>query len=287
MSHAVEVLQGDCHIDFGESVREDQGLEIQAGMWWGSESQMGQPDLSSKRRLAAQDRAVRAQDQPIRTLSLRPLLSPLAGIQLAPSTSAAFEATTQCDGCGSPPREGAARFCEENMLRQLEEFLGAHGARHERIDHREAFTSQGRGGGRSRLRLVLGEGGDRQGARGASHGRAPRMLHHRHGPAQGPDRSRRDRASERRREILKTFPGCELGAIPPFGRLFRVPTLVEEALVDQREITVPVGDHRTAIRMRAADYLRLAEPHLGQFAVHEETFPVHPGPRARRGEPAR
>lgn len=88
-------------------------------------------------------------------------------------------------------------------------------------------------------------------------------------------------------EILKTFPGCELGAIPPFGRLFRVPTLVEEALVDQREITVPAGDHRTAIRMRAADSLRLAEPHLGQFAVHEETFPVHPGPRARRGEPAR
>jgi hypothetical protein len=28
------------------------------------------------------------------------------------------------------------------MLRQLEEFLGTHGARHERIDHREAFTSQ-------------------------------------------------------------------------------------------------------------------------------------------------
>ena len=25
-------------------------------------------------------------------------------------------------------------------------------------------------------------------------------------------------------EILRTFPGCELGAIPPFGRLFRVPT---------------------------------------------------------------
>jgi hypothetical protein len=35
MSHAVEVVQGDCHIDFGESVREGQGLEIQAGMWWG------------------------------------------------------------------------------------------------------------------------------------------------------------------------------------------------------------------------------------------------------------
>jgi Ala-tRNA(Pro) deacylase len=83
-------------------------------------------------------------------------------------------------------------------------------------------------------------------------------------------------------EILKTFPGCELGAIPPFGRLFGLPTFVEEALVNQRDITMPAGDHRSAVRMRASEYVRLAEPRLGQFAVHEaQSFPVHPRPRGR------
>jgi Ala-tRNA(Pro) deacylase len=82
-------------------------------------------------------------------------------------------------------------------------------------------------------------------------------------------------------EILKAFPGCALGAIPPVGRLFGVPTFVEEALVNQLDVGMPAGDHRSAIRMRATEYLRLAEPRLGQFAVHEgETFPVHPKSRA-------
>jgi Ala-tRNA(Pro) deacylase len=78
-------------------------------------------------------------------------------------------------------------------------------------------------------------------------------------------------------EMLAGFPGCELGAIPPFGRLFGVPTVVEEGLVEQLDVTLPAGDHRTAIRMRATDYVRLAEARLGRFAVHEsEEFPVHP-----------
>ena len=55
-----------------------------------------------------------------------------------------------------------------------------------------------------------------------------------------------------------------------------MPTFVEEARVEQREIVMPAGDHRTALRMRAADYLDLAEPRLGRFAVHEGSFPVHP-----------
>ena len=82
-------------------------------------------------------------------------------------------------------------------------------------------------------------------------------------------------------EILAGFPGCALGATPPFGRLFGIPTVVDESLVEQRDIVLPSGDHRTAIRMRATDYVTLAEARSGHFAVHEsEEFPVHPHPRA-------
>jgi Ala-tRNA(Pro) deacylase len=88
-------------------------------------------------------------------------------------------------------------------------------------------------------------------------------------------------------EILAGFPGCALGATPPFGRLFGIPTVVDESLVEQRDIVLPAGDHRTAIRMRTADYLELAEPRAGHFAVHEaHEFPVHPHPRVRGARPS-
>ncbi len=70
-------------------------------------------------------------------------------------------------------------------------------------------------------------------------------------------------------ELLRLAPGCDPGAIPPLGRLFGVPTFVDHRLVNQREITMPAGDARTAIRMRAKEYLRLAAPRIGYFAVHE------------------
>lgn len=88
-------------------------------------------------------------------------------------------------------------------------------------------------------------------------------------------------------EILAGFHGCALGATPPFGWLFGIPTVADESLLEQRDIVLPAGDHRTAIRMRAADYLRLAEARCGHFAVHEaQPFPVHPHPRVRAARPS-
>lgn len=171
------------------------------------------------------------------------------------------------------------------MLRQLEEFLGTQGTRHERITHGEAFTSQEEAAalhvsGWSWAKVVIVK--EREGL-------AMAVL-----PACCTVDMDRLKGVIGRGEItlasvedmLKAFPGCEMGAIPPFGRLFRVPTFVDEALVDQREMTMPAGDHRTAIRMRVPDYLELAKARLGQFAVHEDTFPAHPPPTgAPRQEP--
>jgi Ala-tRNA(Pro) deacylase len=171
------------------------------------------------------------------------------------------------------------------MLRRLQEFLGAHAAKYERVVHKEAFTAQEEAAaahisGWSWAKVVIVK--EREGFAMAV---LPACC------AIDMDRLKGliglgeiELASVE--EILKTFPGCELGAVPPFGRLFEVPTFVEEAFVNQRDITMPAGDHRSAIRMRATEYLRLAEPRRGQFAVHEgETFPVHPTPRARARTP--
>jgi Ala-tRNA(Pro) deacylase len=82
-------------------------------------------------------------------------------------------------------------------------------------------------------------------------------------------------------EILRLAPHFELGALPPFGRLIGVPTFVEEAFVNQREIVIPGGDHRTALRMGTSEYMRLAEPRTARFAVHGTEFPISPRPGAR------
>jgi Ala-tRNA(Pro) deacylase len=73
-------------------------------------------------------------------------------------------------------------------------------------------------------------------------------------------------------EILRAVPGCEPGAIPPFGALFGMPTYADQALVGEGEITMPAGDTATAVRLRTAEFLRLAAPRIGRFAIHDSAL---------------
>jgi Ala-tRNA(Pro) deacylase len=68
-------------------------------------------------------------------------------------------------------------------------------------------------------------------------------------------------------EIRAACPGSEPGAVPPFGRLWGMETVLDQMLVDRPALTLPAGDHRTAIEMRTTEYLRLADPRVGPFAV--------------------
>lgn len=171
------------------------------------------------------------------------------------------------------------------MHERLEELLGVRGVRYELVPHLEAFTAQEEAAkahvsGWSWAKTVVVKD---------PVGLALAVL-----PASCTadlDRlkgliGRGDIRLASVEEILAGFPGCALGATPPFGGLFGVPTVVDESLVEQRDIVLPAGDHRTAIRMRTADYLRLAEARSGHFAIHEaQAFPVHPRPRGRGARP--
>lgn len=75
-------------------------------------------------------------------------------------------------------------------------------------------------------------------------------------------------------EIRGVVPDCAPGAIPPFGTLWGLRTFVDGALVNTRDITMPAGDFATAIRMRTAEFRRLADAHLGDFAVPVESVTV-------------
>jgi len=64
----------------------------------------------------------------------------------------------------------------------------------------------------------------------------------------------------RERDFAEFFPGCELGAMPPFGNLYEVPVIVDESLAHDEEICFNAGTHTELIRMSYADFDALVKP---------------------------
>jgi len=70
------------------------------------------------------------------------------------------------------------------------------------------------------------------------------------------------------KDIGKIFDDCELGAEPPFGNLYDLPTIMDKALEGDDHITFQGGTHDKAIRMSMADYRKLVEPKVLEFSYH-------------------
>ncbi len=62
---------------------------------------------------------------------------------------------------------------------------------------------------------------------------------------------------------------CEPGAAPPFGVLYDLPVYASLALAEDEEITFNGGTHDQAVRMRFADWEKLAKPTLMRLAKRE------------------
>jgi Ala-tRNA(Pro) deacylase len=69
-------------------------------------------------------------------------------------------------------------------------------------------------------------------------------------------------------EMGRLFPDCEVGAIPPFGSLYHLPTLVDESLAEDDKIVFEAQNHEEAIRMSYRDYEAIEHPVKGRFAHH-------------------
>jgi Ala-tRNA(Pro) deacylase len=66
-------------------------------------------------------------------------------------------------------------------------------------------------------------------------------------------------------EFRNSFPSCEVGAMPPFGNLFGLPTYCDRALEREHHIEFNAGTHHETIRIAFADFERLANPKLISF----------------------
>ncbi len=69
-------------------------------------------------------------------------------------------------------------------------------------------------------------------------------------------------------EFSDVFPGCEVGAMPPFGNLFGLPVYADRSLEQTPEIVFSAGTHTLTARMAFADFVRLVKPRMDEFAVH-------------------
>ena len=67
-------------------------------------------------------------------------------------------------------------------------------------------------------------------------------------------------------EVTRLFPGCETGAMPPFGNLFGMPVWVDDTLGREAETVFTAGNHRETVHMRYADFVRLVRPSFGDLA---------------------
>jgi Ala-tRNA(Pro) deacylase len=68
-------------------------------------------------------------------------------------------------------------------------------------------------------------------------------------------------------EFAAQFPGCEVGAMPPFGNLYGVDVFADPSLGDYEEIVFNAGTHTELIRMRYDDFERLVHPKVAALAA--------------------
>lgn len=69
------------------------------------------------------------------------------------------------------------------------------------------------------------------------------------------------------KEFQDMFPGCEVGAMPPFGNLFGLPVYLAETLAKDEEIAFNAGTHTELIKLKYTDFSELVKPVILKFSL--------------------
>lgn len=68
-------------------------------------------------------------------------------------------------------------------------------------------------------------------------------------------------------EFKGLFPGCEPGAMPPFGNLWDMPVFVCETLAEDEEIAFNAGSHTELVKLSFTDFAKLVDPKVTRFSA--------------------
>lgn len=85
-------------------------------------------------------------------------------------------------------------------------------------------------------------------------------------------------------EMSRLYPGCEVGATPPLGTLYKQRVFVDQSLFGDPEIVFDAGSHDRAIRMHYGDFVEVAKPVVGSFGCLPK--PGTAAPQGRTPGPA-
>ncbi len=72
---------------------------------------------------------------------------------------------------------------------------------------------------------------------------------------------------EDEKEFQDLFPDCEVGAMPPFGKMYGIACYADQSLSEEEELYFNAGNHMETIKVTTADFLRVSKAVVGDFSV--------------------
>jgi Ala-tRNA(Pro) deacylase len=67
-------------------------------------------------------------------------------------------------------------------------------------------------------------------------------------------------------EFKDLFPGCDVGAMPPFGNLYGMDVFVAKSLTEDKEIAFNAGNHTELVKLLYKDFANLVKPKVISFS---------------------
>ena len=67
-------------------------------------------------------------------------------------------------------------------------------------------------------------------------------------------------------EFTDLFPGCQIGAIPPFGNLYEMQVIVDAKLTEETGVVFNAGSYTELIMLHYEDYKRLVKPCVARIS---------------------
>ncbi len=70
-------------------------------------------------------------------------------------------------------------------------------------------------------------------------------------------------------EVMKLFPDCDAGAVPPVGEAYGLETIVDDTIAARDDVYFEAGDHVDLVHVKGEDFRRiLGDADLVHFARH-------------------
>jgi len=155
------------------------------------------------------------------------------------------------------------------VLKKLRAFLDDAGVSYEILSHPRAYTSEGVAAaqhvpGRALAKVVIAKGGDH--FHMAVLPATSRLDVHKLGQLVGDSHTVLASGAE----FGSRFPGCEVGAMPPFGNLYDMPVWADPRLSEHDSIVFEAGSHTQTIRLGWNDFVSLVRPTMRDLTLMHE-----------------